>query len=184
MLLAFLMMFAEPFWEAVPAPEWTYQQMRQLMMDSPWAYSSEGIRVYIATATPVREAEKRLAASRGTPAGETPGETNDYEEFMRQNPGKYIVVAVAVGGDTYFDKKELKRMEDNSVLRSGKQKLAMVGHFLPVAEDPYLRLVFPREIDESARKVTLDFYVPSRKKPLRYFEWEMKDLVYKGRPDY
>ena len=49
--------------------------------------------------------------------------------------------------NAFSDNRETRQMEQECVMRVGRKKLKMTGHFPPSPGDPYLRLAFPREVD-------------------------------------
>ena len=170
-----LALAAPPFWETKSAREWTDAQVKQLLTDSPWAQAVEkGVSVYLATAHPMREAEQEWMRRHKVEAA-------DYAEFLEQDHGKSIVLAVA-----YLDPRALAnaaeagRMEEESILKIGKKKVKPTGHFPPTPGDPYLRLVYPREDLTGAKSLAFELYLPGVGLSYHMVEFRMKDLLYKG----
>ena len=182
-----------PFWETKPPAEWTDNELNELMTQSPWVQKavsakSSGVLVYLATARPMRDAEAELAR-RAKENEDQPGaeedQDNEYAEFLQQNEGNVIVLAVSVANSKVLDDPtEAKLIEEQCVLRVGGNKYKMVGHFPPTASDPWLRLVFPRAVSETDRSFTFDLYVPTVSEPLRFAQFKMAELKYKGKPEY
>jgi len=63
-----LLLLAAPFWEAKAPAQWTDIELRQMLVDSPWAQLIPGptksfspVQAYLATAAPVRQAEEEIA---------------------------------------------------------------------------------------------------------------------------
>jgi hypothetical protein len=185
-LLLSLMQAQVPFWETKPAAEWTSAEVERLLTDSPWA-TNEGAHVYFASAKPVREAEalfkKRLARQLGPEA--VPVDT-EYEDFMRERGDRHIVVAVRVPDlNMYAEAREAKQVEKDSQIRIGKRKLKLAGLFPPTPSDPYLRLIFPRDVDPAAKSMRLELYIPGADgKPWRSFDFQISAMTYRGKIEY
>ena len=106
----------------------------------------------------------------------------EHHDFLDSNRGRYIMLAVYVKLPQYTqDRKEIKRMEKDSVLVVGEEEYKMVGHFPPSPGDPYLRLVFPRRVTEKDKMLLFDVYLPGVPKPYRKIRYGVKNLYYKGR---
>lgn len=199
LLLAFM---APPFWETTPPPDWTDEQLHQLLHISPWAQvhgdsaqaaktrgtgagrtASQAIQMYLASAKPMAEAEAELrrrnpleGAALEDPVAE------EYREFMHDNPGKYIVLAIRLSSPGLSAKeKEITKMENDCVLKVGKQKHELVGHFPPTPADPYLRLVFPRVVKPTEKQILFNLYLPGVWRPFRRVRFDLKQTYYKGK---
>ncbi len=190
-LLALFLLLAAPFWEVKPPPQWSNGDLDLMFRNSPWAQTAlltsrvggePRIFVYIASATPMQDAEeeRRIRRKRRTdPVAE------EYTTWAADNSGKYIVLAVHVPVSfTFTDESESKRMAKETALRIGRKRVPAAMHFLPSSTDEHLRFVFPREVPDSAKKLNFEFYVPSIAGPYREAEFTLKDLVYKGAPSY
>ncbi len=190
-LLAWL--FQAPFWETKPPEQWTDEELQQLLSASPWVQtvtlrarggSVPGVFVYLATARPVREAEQELRRRREGPPPEDPA-AEEYEEFLAQNEGKYVVLAVRVDNPPGpVDEEQIRRMEQESVMIAGRERHRLAGHFPPSPSDPYLRLVFPRPVRSDFRKLRFELYLPAAVFPYRTAEFDARELYYKGRPEF
>jgi hypothetical protein len=192
LLLLCALLAGKPFWENSLPSAWTGEQITSILTDSPWATRATtarnegGIRVLLATAAPVRLAEQELArraALHQPPREETP-EPDEYQEFLRDHADSSIVLAVNLPASALDDPAERKRMEEECILRVGRKKFKMTGHFAPSGDDPMLRLVFPRAISAENRGFRFDLYLPSIPNPYRSAEFRLKELVYKGAPEY
>ena len=138
------------------------------------------VPVYLASADPVILAEDRLRASRKFP-GEDPAWT-EYREYLVENTGKYIVLAILITKpQALLDNSETRHMEEDSLLRIGKRKYHVTGHFPPSRTDPFVRLVFPREVLDTDKSLRFELYVPGTGNPYRQAEFPLKDMVYRGR---
>jgi hypothetical protein len=194
-LAAFLTLLAAPFWESKAPPNWTDPELQQMFTDSPWAQmlTSAGpvneppVQIYLATAAPMQQAERERDARNqrrrppGAPAVENPL-AEEYRAWFEENHVTQIVLAVRIHNNSaFFDEKETRRMEEESVMRVGRKKLKMTGHFPPDAKDPYLRMAFPRSVDSSARSVSFDLYLPGVPMPFREVEFKLKDLLVNGK---
>jgi hypothetical protein len=137
--------------------------------------------MYLASAAPIREAEAEYARRRNIPADFA---REEYEAFLREEGSRSIVLAIYVPDPTRVaDGDEASRMQEESMLKTGRSRLRISGHFPPTSSDPFLRMVFPRP---SADPVSLTFevYVPGIPAPYRRVEFRIKDLHYKGKPEY
>jgi hypothetical protein len=186
-MLAFFILLglsAKPFWEAKPPAEWTDEQVQEVLSNSPWAQSAEtaleggGVTVYLATARPIQEAERELLRRATRQTAEDDESAEEYRAFLRENQGKCIVLAVRLPG--WNAPAEAKKMEEESVLKVGRKKYKMAGHFPPTPADPYLRLVFPRAVSTSDKAFSFELYLPSVPGPYRPVEFRVKDLTYKS----
>jgi hypothetical protein len=127
-------------------------------------------------------AEDRLRAARKQPTTDPSWE--DYREYLTAEHGKYIVVAVAMPTLRRFaDAAEGRQMEKESVLRIGKRKYKLAGHFPPSSTDRHVRLAFPRDVREPGdRSLVFELYVPGVN--YRVAEFKIKDMVFKGKPAF
>lgn len=184
-------MLAAPFWESKPAREWSYEELRRIMEDSPWAQTTDFqnkalLPIYLATAKPLREAEaesirrhQTASAASQTPPPDTA--RSEYEAFLADNEGAVIVVAIPHPNPLALaSREETERMEEESYLRTGRQKIKMKGHFPPAPTDPVLRLIFPRPAGE-IKDLRFELYVPGVTGPYRQVTFRTKDLHFKGR---
>jgi hypothetical protein len=171
------------FWEAKPPAQWTDAEVQELLTNSPWAQSAVDARgaavaVYLASARPMREAELELV--RRQPPVDDP-DAQEYGDFLRENQGKQIVLAVALPDRKALDDPaEVKRIEEECVLKVGGKKYQMTGHFPPSVTDPYLRLVFPRAATAADKNLVFELYVPGVPSPYRRAEFRIQDLTYRG----
>lgn len=182
---------AAPFWEARPPGAWSTEEIRQLLSDSPWGQvvtgplGDRGVVVYLATARPVLEAERELvrrglrrAPAEGSPSGE-------YEAFLRENQGRVIVLAVRLAQLPALEHEaERRRMEQDCVLRVGRRKYRLTGHFPPTPDDPCLRLVFPRQAGPADKTLRFDLYLPGVPHPDRWAEFRFSRMKYRGETAY
>lgn len=186
---------AAPFWEAVPPKDWTDEQVKQLFFSSPWARREEttvetgdsstklpfkAVHFFLATAKPMQLAEQEMRNR--DPNREDPL-LEEYLDFLKDNPGRYIILAVFVAVPQYLTEKRTHEMEDKCFLRVGKRKYRMVGHFPPTQWDPYLRLVFPRDIQPDDQTLSFDLYLPGVPAPFRSVDFPIKSLIYNGQPE-
>lgn len=189
--LAVAALAAAPFWEDKAPSEWTDDQLQKLLTDSPWAQpavsakQASGAVVYLCGARPMREAEaesKRRAEIKHPPKPVEDPTAEEYSDFLKENEAKYIILAVPAPDPRVFkDPAEVKRIEEECILRIGRKKYKMTGHFPPSPTDKWLRLVFPRVVTEADKSFRFELYIPSIADPYRFAEFQVKDLVYKGR---
>lgn len=186
-----LLLFATPFWESKAPEHWSDAELQALLTDSPWAQmalapgssAAPPVQVYLATAGPLDKAEKERErrAAKGRPTVDDPL-VADYREWLQENRSKQIVLAIAVSrSDLLADEQEIQHMENECVMRIGKKKFKMTGHFPPSPGDRYLRLAFPREVQGTDKSVVFDLYLPGVPIPYREAEFKVKDMLVEGK---
>lgn len=176
------MLMAAPFWESKEPKDWSEEELSLILSNSPWARAD----AYLASAEPMRIAEqewrKRHEAKQLADAPD-PGE-DDYFEFIRNDRGKHIVLAVRVTDfNQMADAKEMREMEKGCFLKAGKQKIRLSGHFPPTSRDAFLRLVFPRP-EGGFKNLKFDLYLPGVAGTFRQVEFDAKEMSFKGRLEY
>lgn len=193
--LLLLLMLAAPFWESKGPADWTEEELERMLTDSPWAQvvagsgsaSAIGVRIFLATAAPMEEAERQkdLRWVRKHPQKDPPVKdelAEEYRLWLEDNRATQIVLAVLViKAKAFFDEREIHQMEEESVMRIGKKKFKMTGHFPPTPTDPYLRLAFPRQVLLTDKTVSFELYLPGVASPFREAEFKVKDMVVKGK---
>jgi hypothetical protein len=189
--VAALFLFAAPFWEAKAPVDWTEEEVNQLLTDSPWAQmlptpgnSGTKVQVFLATSTPIEEAEHQwdLRFTKKKPNAPANNAGEEFHAWLSENRAKQIIVAVMINlPQALSDEQETHRMEEECVMRVGRKKFKMAGFFPPTPGDPYLRLAFPREVTPNDRNVIFDLYLPGVPIPFRQAEFRVKDMVYKGK---
>lgn len=179
---------APPFWETKDPSTWTIGEANTLLNESPWAQQAvtgpqgEAVRVYIATADPIIAAEDRVRAARKDPESDPLWE--EYRDYLRENTGKYIIIAVAVSKpEAFTEADEVKQMLKQTKLQMGKRTAQLVGHFPPSSTDPYVRFVFERDVRPGDSALRLQFALPGLSK-LYYAEFRLKDLNYRGNSNF
>ena len=181
LLCVLLALMAAPFWETKAPRDWTDAQIELLLHDSPWEEMAEpapAVQVYLATAHPVREAEAELARRRGKPLND---EYVEYVDKIGQEGANQLVLAIAYKNWTALaDGEEARRMEEESIMRVGRQKYKMEGHFPPVPSDPVLRLIYPRAATERDKTITFELYLPGYG-PYHEAEFRVREMRYRGK---
>jgi hypothetical protein len=185
------LLLAQPFWETKPSSEWSREELARMLGDSPWARVLEpaaakiggaGVRVYVASAEPCRAAE-REAARRVAAEGAEAGPDEEYEEFLRANQGRQIVLAIEVRGWPPRDlESEIARMEKECLLQVSGRKIRMSGSFPPTASDPWLRLAFPLELQPKDKDLMFELYVPGVPLPYRRAGFTLREMQFHGKP--
>jgi hypothetical protein len=176
-----------PFWEAKTPQQWTDAELKELFTNSPWAQQAvdargAGTAVYLASARPLREAELELAR-RQPPIDDDP-DADEYRDFLRENRGRQIILAVVLPDPKALDDPaEVKHLEDECVLKVGQKKYLMTGHFPPTPSDRVLRLVFPRPAVTDGKSLVFNLYVPGIGSHYRSAVFSFKDLSYRGAPE-
>jgi hypothetical protein len=196
-MIAFLLslfLFADPYWVSKPPADWTDAQLTALLTNSPWAQAVGGpgtntpaVEVFLATASPMelaeKERERRNQARRkpGPVLPESPAIT-EYRLWLEDNRATQIIVAIPIQSNKGFlDEREVRRMEDQCVMRVGKKKIKLTGSFPPSEADPYLRLAFPRQVELGDKTLYIDLYLPGVPSPFRTAEFTLKDMVVAGK---
>ena len=202
-LAMLLMLLATPFWETKPQAQWDDRELEQMLTDSPWAQAAQTsgksdagtpVIVLFASASPIEEAERerarrdrlrpRAKSAKASAAGELDPFTEEYRLWLEDNRGTQIVVALQVSNTAAFsDEREVRRMEEESVMQIGRKKIKMSGHFPPTPNDPYLRLAFPRQVQLTDKSIVLDLYLPGVSIPYRQAQFTVKDMVVHGKLD-
>lgn len=162
-----LLVALAPFWAKPPA-QWTDEELARIFTDSPWAQSAVDASgagatpVYIASVPVMRQAEAERARRSGAPPAD-----DEYQDFLHDNEGKVVVLAVAfAGAKALDDPAEARRLQEECTLKVGKKKLKMTGYFPPLPADPYLRLVFPY-VPAPGDRLVFELYLPSLRNPYR-----------------
>jgi hypothetical protein len=181
-LLPLLLFLAQPFWEAKPPEQWSDFQIRSIRTDSPWAQTSEGSTIFLATAAPIEHAEAELRLRLKHNPNPLPEPDPDYVEYLRDHREQNLVLGISYPTLAHTsDARENKRMEDESVMIVGKKSYQMLGHFPPTPSDPVLRLIFPRVVKAGDKTVLFRLYLGGLNFPEREAEFRVKDLVYQGK---
>jgi len=186
--LLVLLLLAAPFWETKQPRQWSDEELQEMLTDSPWAQTTTfrdaaPVVVYLAGAKPLldAEAEKQRRYSKTGSAPAAAGPNSEYDVFLAQNKGKLIVLAIGNPNVAALSEEaEVKRMEEESVLKLGKRKVRMRGHFPPTPSDPVLRLVYPRPA-EAVKDLDFELYIPGVTGPYRQAIFRWKDLAYQGK---
>jgi HSP20 family molecular chaperone IbpA len=193
-LVAILCLLAASFWDAKAPADWTDDELVRLFTDSPWGRLVEAaskdthgapVQIYIASAGPMQAAEverrRRFVRKGNAPVEETPMEA-EYRLWMEDNRATQIVLAIRIPRSKDFDDAtQTKHMENDSIMRVGRKRYKMTGNFPPTSRDTYLRMAFPREVHESDSRVTFELYLPGVSPPYRTVEFQVKDLIVKGK---
>ena len=74
-------------------------------------------------------------------------------------------------------------MEEESILKVGRKKHHMTGHFPPTPSDPYLRMAFPRELGPNDKSLLFELYLPGIGGGYAMVEFRLKELLYQGKPE-
>lgn len=189
-LLALVLMFAAPFWEAKAPADWSEEELAQMFVDSPWAQMLAGpanappVPAYFATAGPMVLAEKERDRRhrRKRPQGAIDPLAEEYRAWLEENRATQVVLAIPIRDSKAFDDgQDTARMEAECVMRIGRRKIKLTGHFPPYPGDPYLRLAFPREVSPSDKTVTFELYLPGVPIPFRTLEFRVKDMMVNGK---
>jgi hypothetical protein len=180
-------LLAAPYWESKTPREWTERELSDMLNSSPWARAAtaegilraEGVQTYLASALPMREAETE-AIRRGRMA-KSP-EAEEFDELLKhQKRGAIVLLVSFPDPNKLADGREAKRMEEECVMKVGRKKYKITGHFPPTPSDPYLRLVFPRAAGPADKTIEFSLYLPGATPPYRIAEYVVKELMYRGK---
>jgi hypothetical protein len=109
-----------------------------------------------------------------------------FEEYQAMlDEGHSIVLAVQIPDPkSLSDAIESKSLERDSVLHVGKRSYRLTTNFPPTPGDPYLRYVFPRDVKPGDKSLLFEIYIPGVNYPERHIEFDLKDMLYKGKLAY
>ena len=178
---------ANAFWNTKAPADWSIEEVRQMLSQSPWATVSNAtmgapLRIHLASAEPMREAEVRERQAlrfRVDPGANF----EEYQSMLKEE--RYIALAVLPRDATAIsDAIESRSLEHDSMLHIGKRSYKVVTHFPPTPGDPYLRYIFPRDVKPSDRALLFDIYIPGVSYPQRHIEFDLRDMMYKGKMAY
>jgi hypothetical protein len=177
----------DAFWNVKPPSEWSAEEVREILQHSPWATVSKAtmggpLKIHLASAEPMIEAEIRERQARRYKVEPGPS-FEEYQALIKE--GNSIALAVLIPDPVAMsDAIESRSLERDSVLHVGKRTYKLVTYFPPNPGDPYLRYVFPREVKPGDKSLMFDIYIPGIAYPQRHIEFDLKEMVYKGRPTY
>ena len=175
-----LLMLVVPFWETKPAEQWTDEEIQTVLESSPWvgtAGTDPGIRVYLATAAPIEQAEAELRSRIKKPLAEP---DPDYLDYLREHRDDAFVLAIPYPTVAPAGAEESQRLDQETEMKIGRKKYKILGHFPPTPSDPVLRLVFPRAVKATDKMVEFNLYLPGLPFPERDVTFFVKDLMYHG----
>jgi hypothetical protein len=185
------LLLVAPFWESKEPHDWSDREISEMLHSSPWARTATsegvlrqpGVQTYLASARPIEEAEAEVRRRRQIRNRSTgPVETDEFREYLKEQKEKPIVLTIHFpDSNALANAAESKRMEEESFMKIGRKKYRMTGHFPPAPDDPYLRLIFPRAAGSKDKIVEFDLYLPGATDPYRTVEYEIKDMIYKGK---
>ncbi len=182
---------AAPFWEAKPAHDWSDAEVSEILHSSPWAHpastdsivSQADVPTWLSSARPVADAEaEMLRRFLSRKHLESQAEIDEYHAYLNDQKEKAIVLTVNLPDPLALTNAvESKRMEEECFLKIGRKKYKMTGHFPPTPDDPYLRLIFPRVLAPKDKSIEFDLYLPGVTNPYRMVEYQLKEMLYKGK---
>jgi len=188
--IALLLLAAAPFWEAKAPAGWTEEELAQMFQDSPWAQPLSGpanapaVSAYFATAAPMvlAERERYNRYKRKRPQTEPDPLAQEYRAWLEENRATQIVLSIPIADPKAFaNSQDTHRMEEDSVMRVGRKKIKMTGHFPPSPGDPFLRLAVPREVSAADKAIVFELYIPGIGIPFRSVEFRVKDMIVKNK---
>ncbi len=173
-----LLLLSPPFWETKSPRDWTDDELAQISASGSFG-EAPAVTGYLATAKPMREAETELRR-RSRSEGQ---DDDDFAEFLKENEGKVLVLAIALPKGTPLNEADVKKIEDKSFLVVGKRRQKLLGHFAPTPADPRLRLVFPRDVSASDVEFRFELYLPVTG-PYRQAQFRVSDLGCRGKAEF
>jgi len=181
------------FWRELPPERWSDRDVQEFLQESPWAHPAEnassfapnGVQTFIGSASIVRAAERELERrTRPRPDPAKPVEPDEYSLYLKESKDKVIVLVVAMADwQKMSDAEEANMMEKETLLKIGRRKYRLEGHFPPTPNDSYLRLVFPRDIRDSDKTMVFELYVPGAPGPYRTVEYNLREMKRDGKLD-
>jgi len=182
LLGSLLLFFAVPYWETNPPEKWSLREIELLRVSSPWAQTvgpEPRVLAYLATAAPIEQAEGELRLrSRQALKQLDP----DYLTYLSENRETHFVLAIPYPERARLgNAEEQRRLENETLMLIGRKEYHISGHFPPTPSDPVLRIIFPRQVRETDKKVVFRLYLPGINFPDRELEFTVKDLMYHGR---
>ena len=185
---------AAPYWESTEVKDWNEEQLIDFFNNSPWAQpaeavastgSKDGLSTFLATSVPMQLAElemrrRRIRKVAGVDVVADPA-WEEFREFLERDRGKYIVLAVAIPANATLEATGMAMMENQSIMKIGKQKVKMSGYFPPSPTDGYTRMIFPRGNAADAKEIVFELYVPGTGMPNRMAIYSRKAMNYRGR---
>ena len=107
----------------------------------------------------------------------------EYQELIET--GRYIALAVFLrDAIPISDGLEAKSLETDSVLHIGRRTYKLVAHFPPTPGDPYLRYIFPSDVQAKDKALFFDIYVPGVTYPQRHIAFDLREMRYRGKLVY
>jgi hypothetical protein len=180
-LLPALLFLSQPFWESKPPERWTDREIDDIRVSSPWVERSGPapiLRIYLATAAPIEEAEIELRVRSKRPSQLDP----DYLDYVRINREKAFVLAIPYDAPgSMGNAGEIQRMDQECLMTIGRRTYKILGHFPPTTDDPVLRLIFPRVVTLNDKDVVFRLYLPGMTFPEREVRFRVRDLLYHGK---
>jgi hypothetical protein len=182
-LAALLFFLAQPFWEAKAPAQWTDAEIQTLLRNGPWAQTvgpSPELAIWFATAEPV---EAALAQAQLRSAKPKPDPDVDYLDFLQENRDKVFVLAVGYPSLHGLGKEAdaWTTVERETLMMVGGKKYHIEGTFPPTPSDPVLRLVFPRAVKPTDKRIEFQLYIPGVPFPDRQVSFDVRDLIYHGK---
>ncbi len=196
-----LWLFADPFWVTETPKEWTDAEIQTLTTDSPWAMMMlapvgefPAAQTYIATASPIQEAEReiqRRKEARTTREPEFDPYAEEYQQWVEEFGPTHVILAIRISDQkAYYNADELDEMEKECIMRLAGRKVQITGYFPPSDGDPFLRLAFPKDLSKlkldnlpdslKNEKAKFELYVPGVSGPYRAAEFRLSDMVLNG----
>jgi hypothetical protein len=187
-IFLFTLLAADRFWQR-PPQEWSEEQLESLVRDSPWARAAEGshrtglganpVNTFLASAKPIRLAEEELIRrriKRPEVARAIRSSRAEFNEYLDKHAGKVIALAVACEPNALADGQDARKLEEDTYMKAGRKKIKLMGHFPPTPNDPFLRMLFPRDIDAKAKTIEFEFYLPGGASPYRLATYRVAEL--------
>ncbi len=193
-IVTMMLLTVTPYWESTDVKQWSEEQLIDFFGNSPWSQPAEGaagrgrndgVLTFLATAKPVQLAEQEQRRRRskkiaGVEIVQDPS-WDEFQEFLERDAAKYIVLAVAIPAEATREASEMSLMENQSILKIGKQKIRMSGYFPPSPTDPYTRLIFPRSGADETKELVFELFLPGTGAPYRQVFYQRKAMTYRGR---
>lgn len=182
-----------PYWEALPPARWSEEQIESFFRESPWARPADASRrmglsvtpvsTFISSAPLMRAAEAELVRRRVKDPGALRALRDaraEYLEYLDQHKGEVIALSAPLDPNALADGQEAKQFEEQTMMKAGKKKHKMMGHFPPTPSDPVVRMLFPRDVDAKTKQLEFDLYVPGTGSPYRSVYYKLAEMMVGG----
>jgi hypothetical protein len=162
-LALYFLLSALPFWRATPPAEWSDGQLEALLREAPFGSitsSKEGRRAYLANFGPMAQAEEEWLRRRMGRRALDSAAWREYQSFLQEEGKAWVVLSIDASGMDLSNANDVSEMEKYCVMKVGKRRYPLQGRFRPTLHDPWLRLLFRRDIRPDDRQLSFELVLP------------------------